>query len=887
MEAERVPGEEPSRDTTAKLTSIRALPSLSALSTAGVSCEVAALSSEVEVLLSKAEWKAPAKASIPTRYLRVGPQDVTLRVPRLGQVCLLVDYAPPTPEAAAAAEAARKAEAERRERQRAEAAAAAEAEAAEAAAMRSAAEERRRKAADEAQAKAKAAEEEAARQRAAAEEARRAEEQAAKRREEEAAAAKQQQQQKQAEEEAKAREEARKAKEAQEAREAEEEILREQKAQREKRLKEQQEEAERLRKEEEEEDAENARREAEEAKAKVDKAEKEKRDLAAKKEEEARLAREAEEEILREQKLKREQRLKEQQEAEERLRKEEEEAAAAADKAAAEAQAEAEAKAKAEAEAEADREEQEAAARRRAAAAEEETPEPEEPESLERIDPPAPSVTVRPAGEEDEEETAEDDAEEESEAAEEEESEAAEEEESEAASEAASEAETGEEEEQSGEEEEESEEEDENLAELSGDLQLGCSLSIEMPEELLQEAADNGHEVVYSWHRSALPPDDNAEWEEIGSAGGDRAKYVLTATEVGCWIFGEWKVLDSSGEAVKDGATEASDCSVRLLGEDREDLKEAVLRGSLEYEVRTNEGPAKLNVSKSAITLTSRFLRGTTVSELGSDVLKVDRDDPSNLSFVPTGGGKSVECGLASQQQRDLLCLCAKAFTSLSKEPSFEQKCRVWEGDGYGDYFGKIYGDVMLLYEGADAPDEGTEPTEALMLHGCKAENVDPEGDAEQEDGPELSLADGGGEIFSLCLESEEARTEWREAVEARGAPPAIARASHILLKHSTSRRLASWRDPTGREIGSRTKAAASKMLREYKRLIENGSEDLADLAKQVSDCDTAKHGGDLGWFAANYMQPEFEEAVLALEEGELSDVVETASGVHLILRTG
>lgn len=55
----------------------------------------------------------------------------------------------------------------------------------------------------------------------------------------------------------------------------------------------------------------------------------------------------------------------------------------------------------------------------------------------------------------------------------------------------------------------------------------------------------------------------------------------------------------------------------------------------------------------------------------------------------------------------------------------------------------------------------------------------------------------------------------------------------------------------------------------------------------QVSDCDTAKHGGDLGWFAADYMQPEFEEAVLALKVGELSDVVHTASGAHLILRTG
>ena len=41
-------------------------------------------------------------------------------------------------------------------------------------------------------------------------------------------------------------------------------------------------------------------------------------------------------------------------------------------------------------------------------------------------------------------------------------------------------------------------------------------------------------------------------------------------------------------------------------------------------------------------------------------------------------------------------------------------------------------------------------------------------------------------------------------------------------------------------------------MLKEFKALIENGSEELATLAEQVSDCDTAKHGGDLGWFAAN-----------------------------------
>jgi len=266
-------------------------------------------------------------------------------------------------------------------------------------------------------------------------------------------------------------------------------------------------------------------------------------------------------------------------------------------------------------------------------------------------------------------------------------------------------------------------------------------------------------------------------------------------------------------------------------------------------------------------------------------VLKLDVTDPSALTFTPRNGGNAVYCTLDSQQQRDLLVLSCKAFAALNGEASFERMCRVWEGDGYGDYYGQIYGNVMLLYEGGEPPAAGASPSEALMLHGCKAENVSDE--EAGEDGPELSLADSGGEIFSLCLEDDEARDEWREAVEARLAPPAIARASHILIKHNESRRLASWRDPDGKEIRHRSKAAAIKMLNEYRRLINSASEDLASLAEQVSDCDTAKHGGDLGWFAANYMQPEFEAAVLELEEGQLSGVVETASGVHLIQRTG
>ena len=64
----------------ATLQSIRALPSLAPLSTAGIAVEIRALPAELELVLSKGEWKAPAVASIPLRHLRAGMQ-VNARVP--------------------------------------------------------------------------------------------------------------------------------------------------------------------------------------------------------------------------------------------------------------------------------------------------------------------------------------------------------------------------------------------------------------------------------------------------------------------------------------------------------------------------------------------------------------------------------------------------------------------------------------------------------------------------------------------------------------------------------------------------------------------------------------------------------------------------------------
>lgn len=108
-------------------------------------------------------------------------------------------------------------------------------------------------------------------------------------------------------------------------------------------------------------------------------------------------------------------------------------------------------------------------------------------------------------------------------------------------------------------------------------------------------------------------------------------------------------------------------------------------------------------------------------------------------------------------------------------------------------------------------------------------------------------------------------------------------RASHLLLKHNQSRRPKSWKHPDGVTI-SRDEAISN--LKNYQNKILNGEIKLGELAQTESDCSSHSNGGDLGFFGKGQMQPPFEEAAYNLNVGELSDIVETDSGVHLIQRT-
>ncbi|KAL3527199.1 hypothetical protein ACH5RR_011855 [Cinchona calisaya] len=112
-------------------------------------------------------------------------------------------------------------------------------------------------------------------------------------------------------------------------------------------------------------------------------------------------------------------------------------------------------------------------------------------------------------------------------------------------------------------------------------------------------------------------------------------------------------------------------------------------------------------------------------------------------------------------------------------------------------------------------------------------------------------------------------------------------RASHILIKHEGSRRKASWKDPDGHIISNTTRDAAVSQLKALRDDIVSGKAKFEDVAARYSDCSSAKRDGDLGPFGKGQMQKPFEQATYELKVGQISDIVDTDSGVHIIMRTG
>jgi peptidyl-prolyl cis-trans isomerase SurA len=76
--------------------------------------------------------------------------------------------------------------------------------------------------------------------------------------------------------------------------------------------------------------------------------------------------------------------------------------------------------------------------------------------------------------------------------------------------------------------------------------------------------------------------------------------------------------------------------------------------------------------------------------------------------------------------------------------------------------------------------------------------------------------------------------------------------------------------------------AEARRRLATLKERLDNKA-DFAELARQHSEDTSGGRGGDLGWVSPGDTVPEFEQAMNALEPGQISDPVQTPFGWHLI----
>lgn len=73
-------------------------------------------------------------------------------------------------------------------------------------------------------------------------------------------------------------------------------------------------------------------------------------------------------------------------------------------------------------------------------------------------------------------------------------------------------------------------------------------------------------------------------------------------------------------------------------------------------------------------------------------------------------------------------------------------------------------------------------------------------------------------------------------------------------------------------------------VAQDLKTRISKG-ESFANLAKEYSIDVSKKRGGDLGFFSKGAMVSEFEKAAFALQKGQVSEIVKTQFGYHIIKR--
>ena len=122
--------------------------------------------------------------------------------------------------------------------------------------------------------------------------------------------------------------------------------------------------------------------------------------------------------------------------------------------------------------------------------------------------------------------------------------------------------------------------------------------------------------------------------------------------------------------------------------------------------------------------------------------------------------------------------------------------------------------------------------------------------------------------VEDVEVTDEEMRRAYNSNVD-QIAQPETVRARHILVSLEEG-------------ATEEDKAAAREKIEAIQEELAAGA-DFAELAKEKSEGPSSKNGGDLGYFSADKMVPSFSDAAFALQPGEVSGIVETRFGYHII----
>jgi peptidyl-prolyl cis-trans isomerase C len=127
--------------------------------------------------------------------------------------------------------------------------------------------------------------------------------------------------------------------------------------------------------------------------------------------------------------------------------------------------------------------------------------------------------------------------------------------------------------------------------------------------------------------------------------------------------------------------------------------------------------------------------------------------------------------------------------------------------------------------------------------------------------------------IPKVKVSDEEILKFYNDNKERYFSKPEQVRASHILIGVDQK---------ADEETKKKAKEKAEAVLKE----VKEGKKDFAELAKSNSTCPSKDQGGDLGPFGKGQMVKPFEDAAFALKQGEVSGIVETQFGYHIIKLT-